>query len=329
VAAQVDPPLTERESNYTFIETLKGPLYDRLLTSISGSFADIVVAGECLEKAIKSGKISGGDSSGERRERSLKKKEGEVHAMGYGGHQFQYPQQNYRPYRYQHPSTNYTPFQNTYRYQYPSNNYTPPQNTYRHPYPTASHAQPQNTYQYPVSNATYSILRPSTWSQGNTQRGPRPPQEKRQFTHIPMTYTELYSKLLQSKMIKPIPNSKPPQPPYPAWFDENATCAYHSGAKGHNLENCYQLKRVVQGIIDEGRLTFDTGAQPNVGVNPLPNHGGNGVNVISEGHVYVKRKVEEVTTPLEVVHRALLKAQIITPSQCKENGILSHKKLQK
>jgi len=130
-------------------------------------------------------------------------------------------------------------------------------------------------------------------------------------------------------MIEPIPNSKPPQPPYPAWFDEDATCAYHSGAKGHTLENCYQLKRVVQGIIDEGRLTFDTRAQPNVRVNPLPNHGGNGVNAISEGHVYVKRKVEEVTTPLEVVYRALLKAQMIAPSQCEENEILSHKKFQK
>jgi len=170
VAAQVDPPLTERESNYTFIETLKGPLYDRLVTSISGSFADIVVVGECLEKAIKSGKISSGDSSGEKKERSLKKKEGEVHAMGYEGYRHQYQQQNYRPFRHQYPSNNYIPFQNTYRHQYPSNNYTPPQNSYRHPYPAASHAQLQNTYQYPVSNATYSTPRPSTWNQGNTQK---------------------------------------------------------------------------------------------------------------------------------------------------------------
>jgi len=38
---------------------------------------------------------------------------------------------------------------------------------------------------------------------------------------------------------------RPPQPPYPKWFDENATCAYHSGAKGHSTENCNRLKQVI------------------------------------------------------------------------------------
>jgi len=96
-----------------------------------------------------------------------------------------------------------------------------------------------------------------------------------------MTYTELYTKLLNSKMIEPVQYSTLLQPPYPKWFDENATCAYHSGAKGHSIENCMRLKEVVQGIIKEGRLTFDTGVQSNVGANSFPNHGRNGVNVVN------------------------------------------------
>jgi len=103
VAAQVDPPLTERESNYIFIETLKGPLYDRLVTSISGSFADIVVTGECLEKAIKSGKIDSGDSFGGKKVQNSKKKEGEVHATDSYSYPYTYQHQNYH-YPNQRPS---------------------------------------------------------------------------------------------------------------------------------------------------------------------------------------------------------------------------------
>jgi len=42
-----------------------------------------------------------------------------------------------------------------------------------------------------------------------------------------------------------------------------------------------RLKEVVQGIIKEGHLTFDTGVQPNVEANSLPNIGGNGVNAVN------------------------------------------------
>jgi len=134
-----------------------------------------------------------------------------------------------------------------------------------------------------------------------------------------MTYIELYAKLLSNKMIEPVQYLTPLQPPYPRWFVENTTCAYHSGAKGHSIENCIRLKEVVQGIINEGRLTFD--APPSVGTNPLPNHGGNTVNTIDDGAVHVKRKVEEIITPMKVVYQALLKAQMITPLKCEGHEI--------
>jgi len=83
-----------------------------------------------------------------------------------------------------------------------------------------------------------------------------------------MTYTELYTELLNSKMIEPVQYSTLLQPPYPTWFDENATCAYHSGAKGHSTENCTRLKEVVLEMIKEGRLTFDTGVQSKQNMGP-------------------------------------------------------------
>jgi len=82
-------------------------------------------------------------------------------------------------------------------------------------------------------------------------------------------------------MIEPVQYSTPLQPLYPKWFDENATYAYHSEAKGHNIENCMRLKEVVQGIINEGQLTFDTDVSRNVGANLFPNHGRNEVNAIN------------------------------------------------
>jgi len=42
-----------------------------------------------------------------------------------------------------------------------------------------------------------------------------------------------------------------------------------------------RLKEVVQEIIKEGRLTFDTDVQSNIGANSFPNHGRNGVDAIN------------------------------------------------
>ena len=40
-----------------FINTLKDPYYDRMVGNTTRIFADIVVAGEMIESAVKSGKI--------------------------------------------------------------------------------------------------------------------------------------------------------------------------------------------------------------------------------------------------------------------------------
>ncbi|KAI5388566.1 hypothetical protein KIW84_074306 [Lathyrus oleraceus] len=49
-------------------------------------------------------------------------------------------------------------------------------------------------------------------------------------------------------------------------------CVYHSGAPGHDVENCYPLKTKVQDLVRCGILCFED-VGPNVKKNPLPEHG--------------------------------------------------------
>ena len=85
--------------------------------------------------------------------------------------------------------------------------------------------------------------------------------------------------------ISPIPqNSYYPPPPIPerlpAWYRTDLTCAFHQGAPGHDVEHCYALKKEVQNLVRANLLSFRD-SNPNVQVNPLPNHG-SFVNMIQD-----------------------------------------------
>lgn len=75
VAIQVQPPLLEKEMTMLFINTLKAPFITHMLGSASKSFSDIVMSGEMIESAVRSGKI---DARENNRRSDLKKKENEV-----------------------------------------------------------------------------------------------------------------------------------------------------------------------------------------------------------------------------------------------------------
>ena len=101
--------------------------------------------------------------------------------------------------------------------------------------------------------------------------------------HIPDlgcdTYTKLYPKLIQGDLLVPV--SIPAiRPPYPRWYNENVSCDYHSGNRGHSTKNCTALKQRVQDFIKKRELTFEDEDVPNVNKNPLPNHGGPKVNAV-------------------------------------------------
>ncbi|KAK9011582.1 hypothetical protein V6N11_044429 [Hibiscus sabdariffa] len=60
VAAQVQPPLLESEVTLLFVNTLKDDFYDRMLDHTTKPFADMVMTGELIQAAIKSGRIKVG-----------------------------------------------------------------------------------------------------------------------------------------------------------------------------------------------------------------------------------------------------------------------------
>ncbi|KAL4367729.1 hypothetical protein GQ457_05G015620 [Hibiscus cannabinus] len=81
IAAQVPPPLSEKETVVIFIQTLDGPILDRLIGNATTNFVDLVLFGELIENAVKSGKIDSGESSSHRKS-SIGKKDHEVNSYG-------------------------------------------------------------------------------------------------------------------------------------------------------------------------------------------------------------------------------------------------------
>ncbi|XP_052481215.1 uncharacterized protein LOC105762162 [Gossypium raimondii] len=75
VAVHVQPPLLEKEMTTLFINTLKAPFITHMLGSASRNFSDIIVNGEMIEHAIKSGRIDGGENN---RRAAPRKRENEV-----------------------------------------------------------------------------------------------------------------------------------------------------------------------------------------------------------------------------------------------------------
>ena len=130
-------------------------------------------------------------------------------------------------------------------------------------------------------------------------------QEKNHIhlTPIPVTYTELLPDLLCNALVAICP-MKPLEPPYPKYFDVNATCDYHGGAIGHSTEKCLSYKHKVQASIDSGWLKFQEN-KPNIKVS-LSGHDNASINAIDlEGHQLLKN-VSEIKSSRKFIFEALL-----------------------
>ncbi|KAL4360680.1 hypothetical protein GQ457_04G025080 [Hibiscus cannabinus] len=77
LAAQVQPPIMESEITRIFMDTLKGPLYEKMISNISLSFAEFVNTAESIVAAFKSGKLKTMKSS----QRFQKRKDNEVNIV--------------------------------------------------------------------------------------------------------------------------------------------------------------------------------------------------------------------------------------------------------
>ncbi|KAH1242414.1 hypothetical protein GmHk_07G019755 [Glycine max] len=169
--------------------------------------------------------------------------------------------------------------------------------------------------QVPTPNTT----RPAGNSNATRNFPPRPFQE---FTPLPMTYEDLLPSLIANHLAVVTPG-KVLQPPFPKWYDPNATCKYHGGVPGHSIEKCLALKYKVQHLIDAGWLTFQED-RPNVRTNPLANHGGGAVNAVESDRPRRSKPLKDVATPRRFIFEALQKGGVIPHSGSKEDSCLLH-----
>ena len=81
LAAQVQPPLTDKELNKMFLNTLKATYYDRMIENSNKDFSVVVLVGEMIETGVKQGKIE----ASETKKQIPKRKERETHVVTYQG----------------------------------------------------------------------------------------------------------------------------------------------------------------------------------------------------------------------------------------------------
>ncbi|KAF1876986.1 hypothetical protein Lal_00045130 [Lupinus albus] len=87
------------------------------------------------------------------------------------------------------------------------------------------------------------------------QRQSRKRKRKSLYDPIPMSYAELLPQLFQRSLLTLI-SSKKVDPPYPQGFNPDASCEYHTGAIGHFIKDCDQLKSKVQYLINSRSIRF-------------------------------------------------------------------------
>ncbi|XP_016733601.1 uncharacterized protein [Gossypium hirsutum] len=247
ISAQVEPPLTKTEITVIFINTLKAPFYEKLVGSAIKDFTDIVITEELIENVVKSGRMESPESS--KRTVPAKKKEAEAHMVRTKS------QCTPNPY----------PAQSRPHYRPPSNFYFPPQCPYYQAPPSypiyAMNNQRPLTVFPPNTMPTQSQLK-------NEQRPARPNSEIPQFTPIPVSYGELYPKLLEKQLISPhyMAPLKPPYPkcvsnvtgnPLPNHTGENVNAVTNEDnwqAKGYVAEVRTPLRKVWEMMIENGLL---------------------------------------------------------------------------
>lgn len=57
LAAQLEPPLSKKEMTRIFVDTLKDPYFDRLVSSGTTGFFDFLAISDCIKKGLKNGNI--------------------------------------------------------------------------------------------------------------------------------------------------------------------------------------------------------------------------------------------------------------------------------
>ncbi|KAH1198879.1 hypothetical protein GmHk_18G052366 [Glycine max] len=275
-----------------------------LVGYMPSSFADLVFAGERIEVGLKRGKFDYVSSTNANAKRigatGAKRKEGDAHAVSSTPAWVKTQQTPHGTHQYaqHHPSFS--------AHTGNASSSTPVQ-----PKAPTQREAPQ----VPTPNTT----RPA--GNSNTTRN-FPPRPFPEFTPLPMTYEDLLPSLIANHLAVVTPG-RVLEPPFPKWYDPNATCKYHGGVPGHSVEKCLALKYKVQHLMDAGWLTFQED-RPNVRTNPLANHGGGAVNAVESDRPHRSKPLRDVATPRRFIFEALQKGGVIPHSGCKEDSCLLH-----
>ena len=79
LASQIQPPLTEKEKSFIFVNTLLEPYYDKMIRNAMRNSSKMVWSGELIEHNIKNKKIEGKVTPiSVKKSASAKKKEGDA-----------------------------------------------------------------------------------------------------------------------------------------------------------------------------------------------------------------------------------------------------------
>nr|XP_016451163.1 PREDICTED: uncharacterized protein LOC107775878 [Nicotiana tabacum] len=277
-AAKVRPALEEEQMNRFFVRAQDLQYYERLMLIEGQKFSDIIKLGERIEVGIKNSMVT-----------NLEAPQATNKALQSGGtskkkdvNSVMASQRNHSPMKYQpYPPTPLT-YQPSLSYQAPPPTYQNPPPVYQsYPPPTYQptsprYSQPAPLYQaynsqpphYPSPPTCQNFLRPRP----NFDR--KPP---RQYTAIAEPIDKLYKKLKAVGYVTPIPAITPENPSQ--WINPNKTNAYHSGMKGHTIDECRSLKGKIHTLIDN-KVIIEKEPIPNVRNNPLPDHKGGGIHMI-------------------------------------------------
>ena len=78
------------------------------------------------------------------------------------------------------------------------------------------------------------------------------------YTKLAELYDVILKTFLANKFLTHPNNSHPYNPPIkPDWWKEDHFYNYHR-SKGHNMDNCFKLKDVIQDLIDGGIVLIDS-----------------------------------------------------------------------
>ncbi|XP_070007473.1 uncharacterized protein [Nicotiana sylvestris] len=260
--------------NRFFVRAQDPQYYKRRMLIEGQKFSDIIKLGERIEKGIKNGTVT-----------NLEALQATNKALQSGGSSkkkdvnfVMVAQRNNSPMKYQtYPSAPLT-YQPTLNYQAPS-----PTNQIPSPSPPLCmnplHTDIPNPHLYtkhitPNLLTTHHLLLVKTSLDLDQTSTAKPP---RQYTAIAEPIDQLYQKLKTVGYVTPIP-AVTPENPF-RWINPNKTCAYHSGMKGHTIDECCSLKDKIQNLIDN-KIIIAKEPAPNVRNNPLPDHEGRGIHMI-------------------------------------------------